>query len=83
MWEPSTPAARYGGSLLGGQPASPLASELSTVRGPSESSDVFAFHPESPLFWFAAIAAAAVGLMYASTTVRVGPVKASVSAGKS
>lgn len=83
MWEPSTPAARYGGSLLGAQPATSTVSELNTVRGPSESADVFAFHPSAPLFWFAAIAGAAVGLMYASTTVRVGPVSASVSAGKS
>lgn len=83
MWEPSSPAARYGGSLLGSQPATPTATELTAVRGPAEADDTFAFHPTAPLFWFAAIAAAAVGLMYASTTVRVGPVSASVSAGKS
>jgi len=83
MWEPSSPAAKYGGSLLSNQPTSPVASELHVVHGASEESDVFPFHPDSPLFWFAVIAAAAVGLMYASTTVRVGPLQASVSAGKS
>lgn len=39
--------------------------------------------PDSPLFWFAAIFAATVGLAAASTSFRVGPVRASVSAGKS
>jgi len=82
-WAPSSPASRYGGSLMAGASVSPIATELTAVRGPAERDDVPALHPSSPLFWFAVIAAAAVGLMYASTTVRVGPVKVSASAGKS
>ena len=41
------------------------------------------WHPDSPLFWLAAFAAAAVGLaaVSGSGSVRVGPIHASASAG--
>jgi hypothetical protein len=80
-WAPSGLSARYGAQLGPGQPT-PGQTELRAVRGPAAGDDLPSFHPNGPLFWFGVIAAAAVGLMYASTTVRVGPVSASVSAGK-
>jgi hypothetical protein len=41
------------------------------------------WHPASPLFWFGVLAATTLGLIAASTTVRVGPFTASASAGTS
>jgi hypothetical protein len=80
-----TAAARYGGALA--NPATSTASTAATplpqVAGPSGIDLSPAWHPDSPMFWLGAILAVAVGLAYASTTVRVGPVKASASAGKS
>lgn len=38
--------------------------------------------PEDPLFWFAVIAGVTLGLVGASTHLRVGPFKVSGSAGK-
>lgn len=38
--------------------------------------------PENPMLWLLAIGAVTLGLVAASTHVRVGPVSASVSAGK-
>ena len=39
-------------------------------------------HPDHPLFWFAGFAAVTLGLIGASTHLRVGPFRADVSAGK-
>lgn len=41
------------------------------------------WHPDSPLFWFGVVLAATLGLIGAATSVRVGPIKASTSVGKS
>jgi hypothetical protein len=76
-------AARYGGALSAPSAVSQVATPLPSVAGPSTVNLAPAWHPDSPMFWFAVITAAAVGLAYASTTVRVGPVKASGSVGKS
>lgn len=38
--------------------------------------------PDNPLFWFGALLAVTVGLIGAATSVRVGPFKAAVAAGK-
>jgi hypothetical protein len=76
-------ASKYGGALARPTQATRDDSQLPAVAGPSRASQAAAYHPSSGLFWFGAIAAAAVGLAYASTTVRVGPAKASVSLGKS
>lgn len=78
-----SPAAKYGGAMVRPGPLSPVDSQLPAVAGPSPASQYAAYHPGSGLFWFGAIAAAAVGLAYASTTVRVGPAKVSASLGKS
>ena len=39
------------------------------------------WHPESPLFWFGMLAAVTLGLIAASTSVRIGPFRASAAAG--
>lgn len=82
MYVLPSPAERYGGAFLGGSgAATPTDSQLPAVAGPSESSSAPPWHLDSPLLWFAVIAAAAVGLAAVSTTVRVGPAKASASLG--
>lgn len=56
----------------------------SLAAGPGLMADNPApWHPQSPLFWFGMLAATTLGFIAASTTVRVGPFKASASAGKS
>jgi hypothetical protein len=40
------------------------------------------WHPDHPFMWFAGIAAITVGLAGVSTHLRVGPLRASVEAGK-
>lgn len=64
--------------------ATPTDSPLPIVAGPSADNATRAqpWHPDSPLLWFAVIAAAAVGLMGASTHVRVGPASAGAAVGK-
>jgi hypothetical protein len=81
---PLGPAEKYGGSFIATSPqARPSDSVLPSAGGPSVSDGNHPLSPNDPLFWVFVIGAVAVGFMYASTTVRVGPVKASVSAGKS
>lgn len=79
VW-PMTPADKYGGSFLNG---AGTGSVLPSSSGPSHSDSRHTLSPSDPLFWALVMGALAVGLMYASTTVRVGPVKASLSAGTS
>lgn len=38
--------------------------------------------PDNPMFWLVGIAAATLGLVAASTSLRVGPVRGAVSVGK-
>lgn len=40
------------------------------------------WHPDSPLFWFGGLLAVTLGLIGASTSIRVGPFRAGVNAGK-
>lgn len=40
------------------------------------------WHPDSPMFWFGTLLAVTLGFVAASTSIRVGPFKAAVSAGK-
>lgn len=58
--------------------ATPLAS-IATAAGDDASK---AWHPDSPLFWLGIIGALTFGFAFLSTTVRVGPARATVSAGK-
>lgn len=82
-------------NLLGAKPAEALpslhasgASTLGTgvVSGtpsPLDKGTGRPWHPDNPLFWFGMLAAVTFGLIGASTAVRVGPFKGSVSAGRS
>jgi hypothetical protein len=81
-WVASEPAQKYGGGFLGEQKASPNASPLPGVAGPSIKGTASPLSPSGPLFWIGVIAAASVGLMAYSTSVRVGPASASLSLGK-
>lgn len=76
-----SPGEKYGGSFLSGKPQqSDEARELAPAAGPAGKQSPFS--PSHPLFWFGVVAAASVGLMAYSTSVRVGPASASVSLGK-
>lgn len=57
---------------------------LARTAGPSvaERNSDKPWHPDSPLFWFGLVLATTFGLIGASTSIRVGPFKAAVAAGK-
>ncbi len=83
-WETFDPAHAYGvkpPSAVNG-PLDPL-STLHTSAGPAlaETNVSKPWHPDSPLFWVGTLLAVTFGLIAASTSVRVGPVRASVAAG--
>lgn len=81
-------------NLLGAKPAgmlgghAPAVSTLGTglVSGsdsPAEGQWAKPWHPDSPMFWFGTLLAVTFGLIGVSTSVRVGPFKGALSAGKS
>lgn len=80
----------FGPQVLGVKPAAAMAhgtagmSTLGNAAGPelAEGRSDKPWHPDSPLFWFGALLAVTLGLIGASTSIRVGPFKASVAAGK-
>jgi hypothetical protein len=73
------PAASVGrpGDALDGPP-------LAASAGPAvdERHSDKPWHPDSPLFWFGTLLAVTLGLIGASTSIRVGPFKAAIAAGK-
>jgi hypothetical protein len=74
-WAPSTGfASKYGPGMAGQQPTRDHTA-VTAAAGPALGADTLGspWHPDSPLFWIGIIAAATVGLMAFSTTVRVGP----------
>lgn len=75
-----SPYTKYG---LGDTALSPVASPLHSIAGPGVADALSAkpWHPQSPLFWFGAVAAFTFGLMAVSVSGRVGPAKAAVSVG--
>lgn len=73
---------KYGGAFIAPQKATSDRSELPKVAAPSMAGAASPLSPSGPLFWIGVIAAASVGLMAYSTSVRVGPASASVSLGK-
>lgn len=81
-YTPAPIGARYGLSPDG--PATTATSELNAATTPSPAAVAAGqpWNPASPLFWFGAIAAVTFGLMAVSTSVRVGPARLSVAAGK-
>lgn len=66
------------------RPADPLGvTPLDGVAGPSPMDRLMPlWHPDNPMFWFAGLLAVTVGLVAASTQLRIGPVRASLAAGK-
>lgn len=81
-WLAQSPEQKYGGGFLSSQKATPDATPLPGVAGPSPKADTSPLSPQSPLFWAGVLVAASVGLMAYSTAVRVGPVSASLNLGK-
>lgn len=83
-WAVPSPAAKYGGAFVASSNQTTKDdSPLVQVAGPTPDSRGMhsVWHPNSPLMWAGLILAGAVGLAAVSTTVRVGPVKASASVG--
>lgn len=85
-WFVGSYADRYGGAFLSSTGhASPAAaghmSELPKIGAVPTGHPLDGLKPGSGMFAFALIAAVTVGLAGFATTVRVGPAKASVSAG--
>lgn len=81
-WATPDAASKYGGALAGAPTATKDQTAAVTAAGPSLSVKSPPWSPDSPLFWFGILAAASVGLMGYSTTVRVGPAKAGLEIGK-
>lgn len=82
-WIAPPAEAKYGGAFINGtQKATSDHSELPKVAAPSMGGAASPLSPSGPLFWIGVIAAASVGLMAYSTSVRVGPATASLSLGK-
>lgn len=81
-WVAPSPAVKYGGAQVSQQKATTDASPLPHMAGPPAGLSSSALSPSGPLFWVGVIAAASVGLMAYSTTVRVGPASVSAHLGK-
>lgn len=79
-WAVPSPESKYGAAFLNTGSITKDDTPLARVAGPADK-HVSDFSTHSPMFWVAVILAGAVGLAAASTTVRVGPVKGSVSVG--
>lgn len=82
-WAVPSPASKYGASFMTPAPATKDDSPLVQVAGPAPAAkgSHSVWHPNSPLMWVGVIIAGAVGLAAFSTTVRVGPARASASIG--
>jgi hypothetical protein len=79
-WAVPSPASKYGAAFL--TPNRTTADDTPLARAAGPSANITSrFSPHSPMFWVAGVLLGAVGLAAASTTVRVGPVKASASVG--
>lgn len=78
IWDDISPLSQVGGPLGG------LSDDVTT--GGLGSTGILpiksVLHPDHPLFWFGTIALVTFGLIGGSTHLRVGPFKASASAGK-
>jgi hypothetical protein len=82
-WAVPSPASKYGASFMTPSPATKDDSPLTQVAGPAPQArgQSSFWHPNSPLMWVGVVLAGAVGLAAVSTSVRVGPVRASASVG--
>jgi hypothetical protein len=79
-WAVPSPASKYGAAFLSPGNITKDETPLARAAGPSDN-NTSALSMHSPMFWVGVVLAGAVGLAAASTTVRVGPVKGSVSVG--
>lgn len=79
-WAIPNPANKYGGAQLRQGPAAPDDTALRNVVAPGADHDRGLGQPA--LVAFGILAAATVGLMAYSTTVRIGPVSGSLELGK-
>jgi len=79
-WVVPSPETKYGAAFLNPGQTTRDDTPLARAAGPADK-NVPDFSAQSPMFWVAVILAGAVGLAAMSTTVRVGPVKASASVG--
>lgn len=79
-WAVPSPETKYGAAFLNVGSHTNDDTPMARVAGPADKS-VPSFSTHSPMFWVAVVLAGAVGLAAVSTTVRVGPVKGSVSVG--
>jgi hypothetical protein len=82
-WAVPSPASKYGASFMTPNAATKDDTPLVQIAGPTPAAkgSHSLWHPNSPLMWVGVLIAGAVGLAAWSTTVRVGPVRASASLG--
>lgn len=83
-WAVPSPASKYGGAFATTSPAATRDdTPLAQIAGPSGSraGTSSLVSPHGPMFWVGIVVAGAVGLAAWSTTVRVGPLKASAALG--
>lgn len=79
-WAVPSPESKYGAAFLNPGHTTRDDTPLAQVAGPGDKSFP-ALSPYSPMFWVGLVLLGSVGLAAASTTVRVGPAKGSVSLG--
>lgn len=79
-WAVPSPESKYGAAFLTPGHTTHDDTPLARAAGPADK-HLPATSMHSPMFWVAVVLAGAVGLAAVSTTVRVGPVKASASVG--
>lgn len=80
VWAVPSPASKYGAAFLDPGHTTRDDTPLARVAGPADAA-TSSLSMHSPMFWVGVVLLGAVGLAAASTTVRVGPVKGSVSVG--
>lgn len=82
-WTVPSPASKYGGAFTTPSAPSRDDSPLVQVAGPAPASvgSGSLLHPGGPMLWVGVLLAGMVGLAAVSTTVRVGPLKASAELG--
>lgn len=78
VWAQLDPLAMIGG------PSGGAADDVTTgALGASAITPITSvLHPDHPFFWFALVAGATIGLVGASTHLRVGPARAGIDVGK-
>jgi hypothetical protein len=79
-WAVPSPATKYGAAFLTPERSTSDETPMARIAGPADTAKPqFSLH--SPMFWVGVVLLGAVGLAALSTTVRVGPVRGSVSVG--